>query len=198
MFRGCCFVTYFNRRDALEAQNRLHNVKTLPGVSSFHLVLPHAVRPCCGTFYILSFYATASLIRPAIQSSIMIWIQYHETIKMTWHYVTHCDMAYHDMAGECITPPTGSRPVHCPSPLLTILPRNFVELTFTRFSKEPDCFKIFSFFAMSRQIFKFLCQSQKGEKQFNTHAFLHHKNPVHLFRRRIKNKQKSLVHISII
>merc|ERR1719458_1115935 len=30
--RGCCFVTYFNRRDALEAQNRLHNVKTLPGM----------------------------------------------------------------------------------------------------------------------------------------------------------------------
>ena len=32
-FRGCCFVTYFSRRDALEAQNRLHNVKILPGVS---------------------------------------------------------------------------------------------------------------------------------------------------------------------
>jgi len=30
--RGCCFVTYFSRRDALEAQNRLHNVKTLPGM----------------------------------------------------------------------------------------------------------------------------------------------------------------------
>jgi len=30
--RGCCFVTYFNRRDALEAQNRLHNVKILPGM----------------------------------------------------------------------------------------------------------------------------------------------------------------------
>merc|ERR1719458_740585 len=30
--RGCCFVTYFNRRDALEAQNKLHNVKTLPGM----------------------------------------------------------------------------------------------------------------------------------------------------------------------
>ena len=74
-------------------------------------------------------------------------------------------MTYHDMAaGECITPLTGSRPVHCPSPLLTILPRNFVELTFTRFSKEPDCFKIFSFSSMSRQIFKFLCQSQKEEK----------------------------------
>merc|ERR1719412_89935 len=33
--RGCCFVTYFSRRDALEAQNRLHNVKTLPGRGSF-------------------------------------------------------------------------------------------------------------------------------------------------------------------
>merc|ERR1719237_206213 len=30
--KGCCFVTYFSRRDALEAQNRLHNVKTLPGM----------------------------------------------------------------------------------------------------------------------------------------------------------------------
>ena len=32
--RGCCFVTYYTRRDALEAQNRLHNIKVLPGVSS--------------------------------------------------------------------------------------------------------------------------------------------------------------------
>ena len=40
LIRGCCFVTYFNRRDALEAQNRLHNVKILPGVSSFS---------CCAT-----------------------------------------------------------------------------------------------------------------------------------------------------
>merc|ERR1719350_265563 len=29
--RGCCFVTYYTRRDALEAQNRLHNIKVLPG-----------------------------------------------------------------------------------------------------------------------------------------------------------------------
>merc|ERR550534_2270886 len=31
-FRGCCFVTYYKRKHALEAQNRLHNVKTLPGM----------------------------------------------------------------------------------------------------------------------------------------------------------------------
>jgi len=30
--RGCCFVTYYTRRDALEAQNRLHNIKVLPGM----------------------------------------------------------------------------------------------------------------------------------------------------------------------
>lgn len=33
LFSGCCFVTYYTRRAALEAQNALHNVKTLPGVS---------------------------------------------------------------------------------------------------------------------------------------------------------------------
>ena len=31
--RGCCFVTFFKRRHALDAQNALHNVKTMPGVS---------------------------------------------------------------------------------------------------------------------------------------------------------------------
>ena len=134
---------------------------------------------------------TALLIRPAIQSNFTIWIQCH-AMKMTWHVVTQCDMTYHDMAGECITPPTGSRPVHCPSPLLTILPRNFVELTFTRFSKEPDCFKIFSFSVMIRQIFKFLCQSQRGEKQFKTHAFWHHKNPSQFV---FYKQLKSLIHI---
>ena len=30
---GCCFVTFFTRKAALEAQNALHNIKTLPGVS---------------------------------------------------------------------------------------------------------------------------------------------------------------------
>lgn len=30
--RGCCFVTYYARRAALEAQNALHNIKTLVGM----------------------------------------------------------------------------------------------------------------------------------------------------------------------
>ena len=35
--RGCCFVTFFKRRHALDAQNALHNVKTMPGVSQIQL-----------------------------------------------------------------------------------------------------------------------------------------------------------------
>ncbi|XP_037086376.1 CUGBP Elav-like family member 2 [Pollicipes pollicipes] len=31
--KGCCFVTFFTRKSALDAQNELHNIKTLPGVS---------------------------------------------------------------------------------------------------------------------------------------------------------------------
>eukprot|EP00095_Tigriopus_kingsejongensis_P005198 maker-scaffold321_size207582-snap-gene-1.34 protein:Tk05198 transcript:maker-scaffold321_size207582-snap-gene-1.34-mRNA-1 annotation:"hypothetical protein TcasGA2_TC012080" len=30
--KGCCFVTFFKRKCALEAQNCLHNIKTLPGM----------------------------------------------------------------------------------------------------------------------------------------------------------------------
>ena len=30
--KGCCFVTFFTRKAALEAQNALHNVRTLPGM----------------------------------------------------------------------------------------------------------------------------------------------------------------------
>lgn len=30
---GCCFITYYTRKSALEAQNALHNMKILPGVS---------------------------------------------------------------------------------------------------------------------------------------------------------------------
>ena len=41
---GCCFVTFYTRKAALEAQNALHNIKTMPGVSSsvlsFFLWLP--------------------------------------------------------------------------------------------------------------------------------------------------------------
>ncbi|XP_059080567.1 CUGBP Elav-like family member 2 isoform X4 [Tigriopus californicus] len=30
--KGCCFVTFYKRKCALEAQNALHNIKTLPGM----------------------------------------------------------------------------------------------------------------------------------------------------------------------
>lgn len=29
--KGCCFVTFYSRKSALEAQNALHNLRTLPG-----------------------------------------------------------------------------------------------------------------------------------------------------------------------
>lgn len=34
---GCCFITYYTRKSALEAQNALHNMKILPGVGD-HLL----------------------------------------------------------------------------------------------------------------------------------------------------------------
>uniref|UniRef100_A0A8C5T127 RRM domain-containing protein n=1 Tax=Laticauda laticaudata TaxID=8630 RepID=A0A8C5T127_LATLA len=33
--KGCCFITFYTRKAALEAQNALHNIKTLPGVSIY-------------------------------------------------------------------------------------------------------------------------------------------------------------------
>lgn len=30
--RGCCFVTFYKRKHALDAQNALHNIKTMPGM----------------------------------------------------------------------------------------------------------------------------------------------------------------------
>ena len=32
---GCCFITFFTRKAALDAQNALHNIKTMPGVGVF-------------------------------------------------------------------------------------------------------------------------------------------------------------------
>ncbi|CAL8073745.1 unnamed protein product [Orchesella dallaii] len=32
--KGCCFVTFFTRKAALDAQNALHNIKTLPGMNN--------------------------------------------------------------------------------------------------------------------------------------------------------------------
>ena len=37
--RGCCFVTFYKRKHALDAQNALHNVKTMPGVSRSNQLL---------------------------------------------------------------------------------------------------------------------------------------------------------------
>ncbi|RVE74941.1 hypothetical protein OJAV_G00027410 [Oryzias javanicus] len=46
--KGCCFVTYYTRKSALEAQNALHNMKILPGVGPS--LLPPTFQPCapCG------------------------------------------------------------------------------------------------------------------------------------------------------
>lgn len=35
-FAGCCFVTFYTRKAALKAQDALHNIKTLVGVSKHH------------------------------------------------------------------------------------------------------------------------------------------------------------------
>ena len=32
LLAGCCFVTFYKRKDALQAQNDMHNIKTLNGV----------------------------------------------------------------------------------------------------------------------------------------------------------------------
>lgn len=34
LFTGCCFVTFYTRKAALDAQNALHNIKTMSGVSA--------------------------------------------------------------------------------------------------------------------------------------------------------------------
>merc|ERR550519_1000839 len=44
--RGCCFVTFFKRKHALDAQNALHNVKTMPGVSPHPLTKPFTKHSC--------------------------------------------------------------------------------------------------------------------------------------------------------
>uniref|UniRef100_A0A3Q3GJC9 RRM domain-containing protein n=1 Tax=Labrus bergylta TaxID=56723 RepID=A0A3Q3GJC9_9LABR len=41
--KGCCFVTFYTRKAALEAQNALHNIKTLTGVSVSSILLYY---PC--------------------------------------------------------------------------------------------------------------------------------------------------------
>ncbi|XP_036114354.1 CUGBP Elav-like family member 1 isoform X11 [Molossus molossus] len=41
--KGCCFVTFYTRKAALEAQNALHNMKVLPGVRKL-LVMHHPIQ----------------------------------------------------------------------------------------------------------------------------------------------------------
>lgn len=37
---GCCFVTFYHRKDALEAQNALHNIRVLPTMNHAMQVKP--------------------------------------------------------------------------------------------------------------------------------------------------------------
>lgn len=41
--RGCCFITFFTRKAALDAQNALHNMKTLPTVSMASVFITYPI-----------------------------------------------------------------------------------------------------------------------------------------------------------
>ena len=104
--RGCCFVTYFNRRDALEAQNRLHNVKTLPGVSTISCATTSSRQALVWHIVcIVMIFQAYSLVDKTCYS-----VKNIEYYDMTWHCVLHRDMTSHVMAEEWITSPEGQVP----------------------------------------------------------------------------------------
>lgn len=54
---GCCFVTYYTRKAALRAQDALHNIKTLDGVSTiskplFKPLFTQLLPPLVCVFYV--------------------------------------------------------------------------------------------------------------------------------------------------
>lgn len=54
---GCCFVTYYTRKAALRAQDALHNIKTLDGVSTiskplFKPLFSQLLPPLVCVFYV--------------------------------------------------------------------------------------------------------------------------------------------------
>lgn len=57
---GCCFVTFYTRKAALEAQNALHNIKTLTGVSA----CPHSPLPTFSSNHTLTAVPRGSPARP--------------------------------------------------------------------------------------------------------------------------------------
>lgn len=59
---GCCFVTFFTRKAALNAQDALHNVKTLVGVSVLVLFIYISIIPLLSLYlydYLFHFYFVA-------------------------------------------------------------------------------------------------------------------------------------------
>jgi len=55
---GCCFVTVYTRKAALKAQDALHNIKTLAGVSKKETFCAKT----CDRFSLSSFHQQASFI----------------------------------------------------------------------------------------------------------------------------------------
>ncbi|KAM9318333.1 CUGBP Elav-like family member 1 isoform 2-T14 [Pholidichthys leucotaenia] len=51
--KGCCFVTYYSRKSALEAQNALHNMKILPGMHHPIQMKPADSEKSNGLFYVV-------------------------------------------------------------------------------------------------------------------------------------------------
>lgn len=74
---GCCFVTFFTRKAALNAQDALHNVKTLAGVSkliSIHMskCIPLYLCWCCRFYFLVSFIFSHCHLSPWMNSIIPI------------------------------------------------------------------------------------------------------------------------------
>ncbi|XP_050547442.1 CUGBP Elav-like family member 2 [Daktulosphaira vitifoliae] len=53
--KGCCFVTYFTRKAALDAQNALHNIKTLPGMHHPIQMKPADSENRSGKFFLILY-----------------------------------------------------------------------------------------------------------------------------------------------
>lgn len=67
---GCCFVTFYTRKAALEAQNALHNIKTLTGVS----VCPHSPLPTFSSNHTLTAVPRGSPARPRPTPTCVVWV----------------------------------------------------------------------------------------------------------------------------
>lgn len=97
-FSGCCFVTFYTRKAALDAQNALHNIKTMAGVS-LGFTCYKMFQQSQATFVQMSEFSK-SFLYLVVPEEKMLGLHYHFYYKISKLLSVLCKFCWSNSSGH--------------------------------------------------------------------------------------------------